>query len=57
MMAERMRLKTSCDDSKSAEVETGRYATPHEIKRLLNPNSERVSFGEIEEIREKNWDD
>ena len=38
MMTERMRLKTNWEDRRSAEVETGRYATPHEIRRLLNPN-------------------
>lgn len=38
MMADRMRVKTSCEDSKRAEVESGRYEFPQEKSRLFNPS-------------------
>ena len=47
MMTEKRRLKSSWEDSKRAEVETGRYEFPHEKKRLLNPNITPI---EIERI-------
>lgn len=56
MILDKMRVKTSCVERRSDDVDTGRYEVPHEKRKLLKPrtspiNTEKMRWRSVKRVK------